>query len=199
MTFTETLQAVLSFIIQVFVIFPYSALTIQRQRQLPQPARLAAIVARDDLPTSPGKAKGLKETNLAMLSEAVYNVCRNPESVSTVLGKDPTIAPADAWKKLYGGHAAGERGGDSKAINKAGHYEYTAEDLKRAEECGNWGPIKPSDLFLKVCGIPSRFCYHIGSDRYQEITSQYAYCVRCITMPSALWTRASQVRWSVHP
>lgn len=83
-----------------------------------------------------------------MISDKVYKLCTSPESVSSLLAKDPSLTPGEAWKKLYGGHAAGEK--ESKDTAKIHRDEITAEDLKRAAECGKWGPTQPSELFLRV-------------------------------------------------
>lgn len=83
-----------------------------------------------------------------MISERVYKLCTNPESVSALLAKDPTMAPGDAWKKLYGHHLPGEHA--SKSKSEALRDEITPEDLKRTKECGNWGPTEPSETFLRV-------------------------------------------------
>jgi len=83
-----------------------------------------------------------------MISDKVYKLCTSKESVSALLAKDPTLAPGEAWKKLYGGYAAGEH--ESKSTAREHRDEITLEDLQRAFECGNWGPTKPSELFLRV-------------------------------------------------
>jgi hypothetical protein len=83
-----------------------------------------------------------------MISEKVYKLCTSSESVSALLAKDPALAPGDAWRKLYGGHSAGEK--ESTATAKAHRDDVSPEDLQRAFECGNWGPTKPSELFLRV-------------------------------------------------
>lgn len=83
-----------------------------------------------------------------MISDKVYKLCTSKESVSALLAKDPTLAPGVAWKQLYGDHAAGEKERTSTA--KAHRDNHTPEDLKRALECGNWGPTEPSELFLRV-------------------------------------------------
>jgi hypothetical protein len=75
-----------------------------------------------------------------------------------MLAADPTMAPGDAWKKLYGHHASGEN--ESTATAKAHRDNLTAEDLKRAFECGNWGPTKPSELFLRVSH--SAICWKVN-------------------------------------
>ncbi len=83
-----------------------------------------------------------------MISDKVYKLCTSQESVSALLAKDPTLAPGEAWKQLYGGHAAGAK--ESTATAKTHRDNHTPEDLKRALECGNWGPTEPSELFLRV-------------------------------------------------
>ena len=83
-----------------------------------------------------------------MISEKVHKLCTSSESVSSLLAQDPTMAPGEAWKKLYGGHAAGEK--ESKKTSKAHRDDITPDDLKRALECGSWGPTQPSELFLRV-------------------------------------------------
>lgn len=83
-----------------------------------------------------------------MISDKVYKLCTSKETVSSLLAKDPSLSPEDAWKKLYGGHEAGHK--ESESTAKAHRDHHTPEDLKRALECGNWGPTQPSELFLKV-------------------------------------------------
>ncbi|KAK6600283.1 hypothetical protein H4I96_07609 [Botrytis cinerea] len=39
----------------------------------------------------------------AMISDKVHKLCTSQETVSSLLAKDPTMAPGDAWKQLYGG------------------------------------------------------------------------------------------------
>ena len=86
-----------------------------------------------------------------MISDKAYKLCTSQESVSALLANDPNMAPADAWKKLYGGHLAGEK--ESKSVAKEHRDTITPEDLQRAYECGHWGPTRPSDLFLRVSTV----------------------------------------------
>jgi hypothetical protein len=140
MAFTQILQAIVNIFFQVFVIFPYSALTISRQRQLTSPDAIRSC-----------KGSTQKETtkNLSrMLSEKVYKLCTSKESVSALLAQDPTMAPGDAWNELYGIHMTGYR--DKKATAIAHLENYSPEDLQRTLECGNWGSTNPSELFLRV-------------------------------------------------
>ena len=87
-----------------------------------------------------------------MISEKVHKLCTSLESVSALLAKDPTMAPGEAWKKLYGHHLPGEKA--SKSTAKANRDNITPEDLKKAKECGNWGPTEPSETFLRVSIAP---------------------------------------------
>ncbi|KAJ7090308.1 hypothetical protein B0H15DRAFT_907267 [Mycena belliarum] len=83
-----------------------------------------------------------------MISPKVYELCNDPETVSALVAQDPGLAPGDAWKKLYAKHCPSSRESIAKAReNRDAH---TPEDLKRACECGKWGPTKPSELFLKL-------------------------------------------------
>ncbi|KAJ6488552.1 hypothetical protein C8R47DRAFT_483886 [Mycena vitilis] len=83
-----------------------------------------------------------------MISPKVHELCNGTETVSSLLAKDPELAPGDAWKKLYGGHTPGSK--ESVAKAREHRDAHTAEDLKRAAECGKWGPTQPSELFLKL-------------------------------------------------
>ncbi|KAJ7739658.1 iq calmodulin-binding motif protein [Mycena maculata] len=83
-----------------------------------------------------------------MISPKVYELCTSTETVSSILAKDPGEAPGNAWKKLYGHHSPGTKESIAKAReHRAAH---TAEDLKKARECGKWGATEPSELFLKL-------------------------------------------------
>ena len=82
-----------------------------------------------------------------MLSDRVYDLCHGQETVSSVLAKDPSVAPGDIYKKLYSEH---ENKVEQFTGKRTRTGEYSEEILKRASECGNWGPTKPGELFLKV-------------------------------------------------
>ena len=88
-----------------------------------------------------------------MISDKVYKLCTSKDSVSALLAADPNLSPEEAWKNLYGSQATGER--NCKAAAKDRRDQATPADLQRAFECGNWGPTKPSKLFLRVSmGMP---------------------------------------------
>ncbi|KAJ7168186.1 hypothetical protein C8R43DRAFT_917003 [Mycena crocata] len=83
-----------------------------------------------------------------MISLKVHELCTGTETVSSLVAQDPELAPGDAWKKLYGGHTAG--GDETVAKARENRDTSTPADLKRARECGKWGPTEPSELFLKL-------------------------------------------------
>jgi hypothetical protein len=88
-----------------------------------------------------------KMVNFTTLPDHVVELCTNGESVSTFLAHDPTIAPGEAWKKLYGHHVSKH---SSKAVDAAGKGDIAWEELEKAAKCGKWGPTEPSELFLRV-------------------------------------------------
>lgn len=80
------------------------------------------------------------------ISDRVFGLCTDPNSVSALIASDAKITPEHAVKKLYhpetfsvsDGHPPKER------------LPATAEQLERAFKCGNWGPTRPSEQFLRV-------------------------------------------------
>lgn len=143
MSLLRNIKVLIYLIIQTFIVFPYSALTIPRQRKL-----LKDHKSRD--------SPSVRRNPTAMISDKVYKLCTSKESISTLLAADPTLPPGEAWKKLYGGHAAGPK--ESKTTSTERRDEATPADLQRAFECGNWGPTKPSELFLRVRTICNMLC-----------------------------------------
>jgi hypothetical protein len=89
------------------------------------------------------------------ISNQIIRLCTSGESVSSLLARDPNLRPSDAWEKLYGDAARktgkGEDVTESELNQQLGnHGEGIPAALEWAAKCGNWGPTKPSDLFLKV-------------------------------------------------
>ncbi len=80
-----------------------------------------------------------------MVSQKVVGLCQGSTTVSSELGRDPTLASGKVVKKLYGEDVGGHDE-HKKFIDP----RPTAEDLKKAWTCGKWGDSHPSDLFLKV-------------------------------------------------
>ncbi|OBT81150.1 hypothetical protein VE02_10057 [Pseudogymnoascus sp. 03VT05] len=84
-----------------------------------------------------------------MVSDGLYKLCTGKESVSALLAEDPTLAPGDAWKKLYGSYVPTSKSA-ARSEGNSDEHSISAEELQRAAECGNWGPSQPSELFLKI-------------------------------------------------
>lgn len=105
-----------------------------------------------------------------MIPDRVYKVCHDTDTISSEMAKDPTQAPGDVWKRLYEEYDKDSHSDKEVESHKS---EITEEDLKRAYECGNWGPTRPSELFLRVRRQLSGIL-HIGLR---------ALLCRCITMP----------------
>src|ERR1700733_14383001 len=115
----QDITSIINLIIQIFIIFPYSALTIPRQGHLVKNqkysngARDPRLAARD---------------SSTMISDKVYKLCTSKESVSALLAADPSLAPGEAWKKLYGGQSAGEK--ESKTTARDRRDQVTSDDLQ---------------------------------------------------------------------
>ncbi|AEO60930.1 hypothetical protein MYCTH_2310682 [Thermothelomyces thermophilus ATCC 42464] len=88
------------------------------------------------------------------ISEQIVRLCTSSESVSSLLARDATLSPGDAWEKLYGHRATRSAAKSKQEVgdgNDKSSWELTEHDrLKRAAECGKWGPTRPSDLFLAI-------------------------------------------------
>lgn len=82
-----------------------------------------------------------------MISDFVYDLCHEQETISSRLAKDPDDAPGVIAKDLFG----------KNRLPDSNTTEQSDFNLQRAFECGNWGASRPSDLFLKVRRSPSSF------------------------------------------
>lgn len=135
---------------QTLVELPYRSVTTPRQRK---PSKHGD--AGEDM--SEKTERSLKDGGqfTGPISNEFYNLFVSPESVSSVLAQDPTTSPGDAWQKLYKHHVGKPSGPAS--IHQAGKQIPTEDNLKKAAECGHWGPTQPSDLFLKVSCLRPRF------------------------------------------
>ncbi|KAH8694364.1 hypothetical protein BGZ61DRAFT_451842 [Ilyonectria robusta] len=87
-----------------------------------------------------------REITNAMVSKRVYDLCQARETVSSVLAKDPTQAPGDVVKRLYG-HGENRLHQDESDKDVAAS---SADALEAAFQCGRWGLTKPSPLFLQA-------------------------------------------------
>lgn len=88
---------------------------------------------------------------LKPISDKLYELCTSNESVSAVLARDPTIAPEEAWKLLYGKYEG--KHAVKKLLNGVVKDASDETILAQTARCGKWGPRQPSELFLRVSGI----------------------------------------------
>lgn len=79
-----------------------------------------------------------------MISDFVYDLCHQQETVSSRLAKDPDDAPGVIAKELFG---------EKQCLPRSDDTDEEQYNLQRAFECGRWGPTRPSDLFLKVSEV----------------------------------------------
>lgn len=165
MNFLRHIEALVNFVIQVFIIFPYSALTTKRLRTLPQTVTSPVSSSRDkkgatqQLARPHSNHEPPRPISYTMISDGTYELCTGSDTVSSLLAEDPTMAPGDAWEKLYGDFASGESEKEGQKIVRACRDDINPEDIKRALKCGNWGPKQPSELFLKVCAACQTIIY----------------------------------------
>lgn len=82
------------------------------------------------------------------ISDDFCKLFNSAETVSSLLARDPSVSPGDAWNTLYKHHMGKPSGPHS--IHQAGKHTPAEDELKRAAECGHWGPTQPSELFLTV-------------------------------------------------
>ncbi|KAF1991456.1 hypothetical protein K402DRAFT_322349 [Aulographum hederae CBS 113979] len=80
------------------------------------------------------------------ITDKVYNLCTSSSTVSDELARDPSLAPGKAAERLFRSEAV-------RVLEKKppkDRIPATADDLKRAYECGRFGETRPSELFLRV-------------------------------------------------
>ncbi|EIN06967.1 hypothetical protein PUNSTDRAFT_135667 [Punctularia strigosozonata HHB-11173 SS5] len=84
-----------------------------------------------------------------MPSDAILALATGPDTVTSVLARDPTRDIDKVAEQLFPPKVVG--GKHSKEAKRAlkGHEDYSDLDLARAEKCGKF-PYKPSELFLKI-------------------------------------------------
>ncbi|KAF2140413.1 uncharacterized protein K452DRAFT_360026 [Aplosporella prunicola CBS 121167] len=80
------------------------------------------------------------------ISDKVFALCHEKDTVSSLLAEDPSLKPADAARQLYGRHGFSIYEGKLPAERRRA----TDEELERARRCGRFGDTKPSELFLRV-------------------------------------------------
>lgn len=81
-----------------------------------------------------------------MVSDRVSRLCQETPTVSSEFAKNPSEAPEDIAKRLYGNTKSATKH-EFPGVDRP---SASAADLERALECGKWGPSQPSELFLRV-------------------------------------------------
>ncbi|KAJ5316621.1 hypothetical protein PENANT_c019G08007 [Penicillium antarcticum] len=86
-----------------------------------------------------------------MVPRKVYELCHQPETVTSELARDPSQCPTKLFHKLFEGHHrphvhqhSSDSSSDSASENE------TLDDLQKARACGNFGSAQPSNLFLQI-------------------------------------------------
>lgn len=127
---------------QAFIEFPYSALTIPRFAEVPKQGDEMKMPKQTE-----GNEYGGNQIS-GPVSDELSKLLTSPESVSYLLAQDPLMSPGQAWKKLYGDYD--KRSSSPRPNPEAGGSLASDEALKRAAQCGHWGPTQPTELFLRV-------------------------------------------------
>lgn len=80
-----------------------------------------------------------------MVSEQVFKLCHETDTVSSVWEKDPAKSPADIIKQLYGNYNR------DRNYDGSNHKRLASQEAQDAAlKCGKWGPTAPSPLFLQA-------------------------------------------------
>ncbi|KAJ5776625.1 uncharacterized protein N7511_001636 [Penicillium nucicola] len=99
-------------------------------------------------------------TNPNMLSRKVYELCHQPETVTSELARDPSQCPTKLFHKLFEhlshGHKKSDSSSDSTSdsvldsVSDAGSDYEKLDELEKARACGHFGSVEPSQLFLQI-------------------------------------------------
>lgn len=79
-----------------------------------------------------------------MISDYVYELCHEKETLTSRLAREPNKSPGDVAGELFQKKAHTQTAAAPAAAVAAQH------DAERAAQCGQWGSSVPSELFLKV-------------------------------------------------
>jgi hypothetical protein len=89
-----------------------------------------------------------------MFTDRVYNWCKQSDTVTSELAKDPSQCPWKVFKDLYGTYdhtVHHKRSVDSvNTLSDEVSSAQQKDELQNALSCGKWGSSVPSELFLKV-------------------------------------------------
>ena len=81
-----------------------------------------------------------------MVSDRVFKLCQEAPTVSSEFAKNPSEAPTEIAKRLYGNTKPATKH-DFPGVDRP---SASIADLERALQCGKWGPSQPSEFFLRV-------------------------------------------------
>lgn len=89
-----------------------------------------------------------------MIPRKVYELCHQPETVTSELARDPSQCPTKLFHKLFEGHhlSSLHKHESDSSSESASEYE-NLDDLQKARACGNFGSAEPSNLFLQVISL----------------------------------------------
>ncbi|KAJ5364906.1 uncharacterized protein N7496_010619 [Penicillium cataractarum] len=89
-----------------------------------------------------------------MVTDKIYNWCKQSETVTSELAKDPSQCPGKIFKDLYETHDHTLQSKKSIDGVNPSSYEVSStqekDELQKGLSCGNWGASAPSELFSKV-------------------------------------------------
>ncbi|KAF4544133.1 Phospholipase D/Transphosphatidylase [Lasiodiplodia theobromae] len=88
------------------------------------------------------RTKNMPET----ITKPVSDLCHASRSVSTLLAEDPALAPGEAASQLYSTHPVSVLDTSPPKHRRVA----TPEELGHALSCGNFGDVRPSELFLRI-------------------------------------------------
>ncbi|KAH8647269.1 hypothetical protein BX600DRAFT_476429 [Xylariales sp. PMI_506] len=81
------------------------------------------------------------------LTSKVVALCQSEASISSELAKNPSLAPGDMAKKIFGER---EPTGKPSAHGDDALTRASPADLEQALRCGRWGPTQPGELFARA-------------------------------------------------
>jgi hypothetical protein len=92
-----------------------------------------------------------KRYHSTMVPRRVYELCHQPETVTSELARDPSQCPTELFLELFEGHHLPHiyKHRTDSSSDAASDYE-KLDDLQKARVCGNFGSAEPSNLFLQV-------------------------------------------------
>jgi len=85
-----------------------------------------------------------------MVPWEVYLLCKQSQTVTSELARDPSQCPETVFHKLYEKHHSVLPGAKCGSTGLSAEEFNEKDEQQRAHACGNWGSSEPSELFLQV-------------------------------------------------